>query len=59
MLQVKGSKRNYNWVMKASRSRDGYVRIVQDQGDPDGLQVVLLSPVQMTALRGYRGKDMS
>lgn len=47
---VKGSKGNYDWEADIDY-RNNFLRIAQDQGAPNGLQVVLLSPKQVKAIR--------
>ncbi len=52
-LRVKGVKQNYNWELRAEQTQDGFVRLKQKQCEPNGLQVILLSPQQMDALADY------
>ena len=44
-----GNPRNYGWGAEAQMNR-GWLHLLQDQGEPNGLQGVLLNPKQAREL---------
>lgn len=47
-----GDRGNFDWEAQFDLT-DGYLGLTQDQGDPNGLQRVLLSPGQKRALLAF------